>query len=77
MTVEAATQPGAEQPQVEVCCVSGNERYGNPVTIPVTAGTATYKPPSGASAYYEVQIGLSRGINTTQSVVLKTSLAPM
>jgi hypothetical protein len=67
MTVEAlSTQPAAEQPQVEVCCVSGNERYGNPVTIPVTAGTA----------YYEVQIGLSRGLTTTQSVLLKTSLEP-
>jgi hypothetical protein len=69
MTVEAATQPGAEQPMIEVCCVSGNERYGNPVTIPVTAGTAT--------AYYEMEIGLSRGLNTTQSVLLKTSLGPM
>jgi hypothetical protein len=80
MTVEALSiQPGPEQPQVEVCCVSGNERYGNPVTIPVTAGTATYKPPSGtsANAYYEVQIGLSRGITTIQSLLLKTSLAPM
>jgi hypothetical protein len=68
MTVEAlSTQPATEQPQVEVCCVSGNERYGNPLTMPVTAGTA----------YYEVQIGLSRGITTTQSVLLKTSLAPL
>jgi hypothetical protein len=68
MTVEAPSiQPAAEQPQVEVCCVSGNERYGNPVTIPVTAGTA----------YYEVLIGLSRGITITQSVLLKTSFAPL
>jgi hypothetical protein len=68
MTVEAlSTQPGTEQPRVEVCCVSGNERYGNPVTMPVTAGIA----------YYEVLIGLSRGLTATQSVLLKTSLAPM
>jgi hypothetical protein len=68
MTVEAeSTQPGAEQSHLEVCCVSGNERYGNPVTMPVTAGTA----------YYEVMIGLSRGLTTTESVLLKTSLAPM
>jgi len=68
MTVETLpTQPGGEQPKVEVCCVSGNERYGNPVTIPVTAGTA----------YDEVKVGLSRGLTTSQSVLLKTSLAPM
>ena len=67
MTVEAPSiQPAAEQPQVEVCCVSGNERYGKPVTIPVTAGTA----------YYEVLIGLSRGLPTSQSVLLKTSFVP-
>jgi len=68
MTVEAlSTQPAAEQPQVAVCCVSGNERDGNPLTMPVTARTA----------YYEVQIGLSRGITTSQSVLLKTSFAPL
>jgi hypothetical protein len=68
MRVEAlSTQPAAAQPQVGLCCVSGNERYGNPVTMPVTAGTA----------YYEVQIGLSQGITTSQSILLKTSLAPL
>ena len=67
MTVEAlSTQPAAEQPQVVVCCVSGNERDGDPVILPVTAGTE-----------YEVQIGLSRGNTTSQSVLLKTSLAPL
>jgi hypothetical protein len=68
MTVEVLpTQPAAAPPPVQVCCVSGNDRGGNPVTLPVTAGTA----------YYEVQIGLSRGITTTQSVLLKTSFARM
>jgi hypothetical protein len=68
MTVEAqSTQPAAGQPEVLVCCVSANERDGNPVTIPVTARTA----------YYEVQIGLSRGLTTSQSVLLKTSFAPL
>jgi hypothetical protein len=67
MTVEArSTQPAAEQPQVAVCCVFGNERDGNPVTLPVTSGTE-----------YQLQIGLSRGITTSQSVLLKTSLSPL
>jgi hypothetical protein len=68
MTVEVlSTQPGAAPPQVGVCCVSGNERYGDPVTLPVTARTA----------YYEVQIVPTQSITTTQSVRLKTSFAPM
>ena len=32
----------ASLPALQVCCVSGNERYGNPVTIPVTARTEVY-----------------------------------
>jgi hypothetical protein len=68
MTVEVLpTQPTAAPPQVGVCCVSGNDVGGNPVTLPVTAGTA----------YYEVQITPSQSITTTQSVLLKTSLAPL
>ena len=39
LTVEAVpTQEPAGLPQIQVCCVGGDERYGNPVTLRVNAG---------------------------------------
>ena len=39
LTIEAVpTSAAAALPGIEVCCVSGNEVGGNPVTLPVTAG---------------------------------------
>jgi hypothetical protein len=53
-------------PQLEVCCTSGNERYGNPVTLPVIAGTEV-----------SVEVGQrAAGVITSQAVIVKTSLQP-
>ena len=67
MRVEAlSTQPAAERPHGEVCCgASHDDRYGNLLTIPVTTGTESS----------QAQIGLST-VTSSQSVLLKTSLAP-
>jgi len=65
MTVQAISQGDAGQPLVSVCCVSGDDRGGNPVTLPVTAATE-----------FTVEVGLSGGFTTTQSVVVKTSFDP-
>ena len=67
LTVEAVlTQGSAGLPQLEVCCVSGNERYGNPVTLPVTAGTEV-----------SVEVGQSAaGVTASQTVAVKTSFQP-
>ena len=69
LMIEAVpTQVGAGLPQIEVCCVSGGERGGNPVTLPVTAGTEVWvevgQPPGPA------------GFTTGESVIVKTSLEP-
>lgn len=56
----------ASLPELQVCCVSGNERYGNPVTIPVTAGTEV-----------DVEVGqTAAGVVAGQTVMVKTSLQP-
>jgi hypothetical protein len=66
LTVEAIPTPvPAPLPQLEVCCVSGNERGGNPVTLPVTAGTEV-----------QVEVGQPPGSMTSQSVIVKTSFEP-
>jgi hypothetical protein len=65
MTVQAISQGNAGQPLVSVCCVSGNDRAGNPVTLPVTAATEL-----------TVEVGLFGGFITTQSIVVKTSFDP-
>jgi hypothetical protein len=67
LTVEAVpTQVAAALPQIQVCCVSGDERYGNPVTLPVTAGSETW-----------VEVGQQQpGVTASESVIVKTSLKP-
>lgn len=43
LTIEAVPLEGeAALPQIEACCVDGNERDGNPVTLPVNAGSETW-----------------------------------
>jgi hypothetical protein len=43
LTIEAVPlDGGAALPQIEACCFDGNERYGNPVTLPVHAGSETW-----------------------------------
>jgi hypothetical protein len=43
LTIEAVPlDGGAALPQIEACCWNGNERYGNPVTLPVNAGSETW-----------------------------------
>jgi hypothetical protein len=65
LTIEAVpTQLPSGLPQLEVCCVSGNEQYGNPVSLRVTAGTEVH-----------VEVGQPRGLATGESVLAKTSLA--
>ena len=66
LRVEAVpTQEGATLPQLEVCCAAGNEHGGNPVTLPVTAGTEV-----------QVEIGQPPGFTTSESIIVKTSLEP-
>jgi hypothetical protein len=67
LRVEAVpTQEGAALPQLQVCCVAGNERYGNPITMSVTAGTES-----------RVEVGqVSPGVITSESVIVKTSVEP-
>jgi hypothetical protein len=67
LTVEAVrTQESAAFPQLEVCCLDGNERYGNPVTLRAAAGAEMW-----------VEIGQSAaGATTGQTVIVKTSLQP-
>lgn len=63
LTIEAiATDAGAAAPPVEVCCVDGNERYGNPIAVPVAPGPDL-----------EVKVGLRRGFSTTQTFLVKTA----
>jgi hypothetical protein len=60
------TQEGTVLPQLEVCCVAGNDRYGNPVTIPMTAGTEL-----------RVEVGQpSPGFGGSASIIVKTSFEP-
>ena len=67
LTVEAVlTQESSALPQLEVCCLGGNEQYGNPVTLRVAAGTEMW-----------VEIGQSAAdVTTGQTVLVKTSLQP-
>jgi hypothetical protein len=66
LTIEAIpTQASAGLPSIEVCCASGSEVYGNPVTLPVTAGSEVW-----------VEVGQTRGATPSQSVTVKTSLQP-
>jgi hypothetical protein len=65
ITVEAISQGDAGQPRVSVCCVSGDDRLGNPVSIPATAGTR-----------FTVEIGLTGEFTTPQPIVVKTSFTP-
>jgi hypothetical protein len=67
LTIEAVpTQVPAGLPQIQACCLSGNERYGNPVTLPVAAGTEVW-----------VEVGQERpGFTTSVLFIVKTSLEP-
>ncbi len=64
LTVEVTpTDQSAGQPALEICCVAGNEIYGNPLTLSVDAGSES-----------TVKIGLRRGSTAAESFVVKTSL---
>jgi hypothetical protein len=67
LTVEAVlTQESARLPQLEICCISGNEVYGNPVTLPVIAGTEV-----------RVEVGQSAaGVTAGQTLIVKSTLRP-
>lgn len=62
MMVQAISSGDGGQPLVSVCCVSGDDRGGNPVTLPVTAGTE-----------FTVEVGLTGSISKPQSIMVKTS----
>ena len=62
MTVQAMSQGDSGQPLVSVCCVSGDDRDGNPVTLPVTPETEL-----------TVEVGLLGKVTTAQNIVVKTS----
>ena len=63
-SVMAFNPPGhsGELPPVEVCCVDGNEVYGNPITVSVTSGPDV-----------EVRVGVRRDFATTLNFQVKTS----
>jgi hypothetical protein len=64
LTVEVTpTDQSAGQPPLEICCVSGNEISGNPLTLSVDGGSES-----------TVMIGLRRGSTAAESFVVKTSL---
>lgn len=64
LTVEVTpTDQSAGQPDLEICCVSGDEIYGNPLTFSIDASTEL-----------TVKIGLRRGSTAAESFVVKTSL---
>jgi len=63
LTIEAVSDDTmTERPQLEVCCESGDEAYGNPLTMSVAPGPEL-----------ELSIGLGQGISTTRSVKVRTS----
>lgn len=63
LTIEAVSDDTmAERPPLEVCCESGNEVYGHPVTLNVTPGPEL-----------QLNIGLGLGVSTTRSFKVKTS----
>ena len=67
LTLEAVPTEAA----IEVCCFGGAERYGNPVTLPVTAGAEVWVEvgqPSGPPG--------ARSGGVIGSVALKTSFEP-
>jgi hypothetical protein len=68
LTVEAVPiQHSGQRPQLVACCAAGNERGGNPLTIPMGAGT---------ELRLEVGLGLPRGAAASQSILLETSFDP-
>ena len=63
LTIEAVSDDTiAERPPLEVCCESGNEVYGHPVTVNVAPGPELM-----------LFIGLGQGISTTRSFKVKSS----
>ena len=66
LTIEVtATDPSAPAPPVEVCCVGGDERYGNPITVPVPAGIEL-----------DVKVGVQRNFTTPRSFLVTTAFEP-
>ncbi len=69
VTVDILAANG-HRPELEACCVSGNEVYGNPITVPADGGNEL-----------EVRIGLRSGAPNAQSFegqsfAVTTSVAP-
>ncbi len=63
LTVEAvANDATRERPPLEICCESGNEVYGTPVTLTVAPGPELL-----------LLIGLGQGISTPRSFMVKTA----
>ena len=66
LTVEVFSNDApAETPLLEICCESGNEVHGNPVSVPATPGPDVF-----------LLIGLGPGISTTRSFTVKTTIGP-
>ncbi len=68
LTIDAnPTAASAARPQLQVCCLSGDDRYGNPVTLPVAAGVELW-----------VEVGqTAAGVVPSQTVITTTSLQPL
>lgn len=64
LTVEVVSnESSTEKPLLEICCESGNEVHGNPVSVNVTPGSE-----------FVLLVGLGQGVSTTRSFVVKTTL---
>jgi hypothetical protein len=62
LTIEVVgVETTAEPPRLEVCCESGDERYGNPITLSVAPGPDL-----------QLMIGLGTGISTARSFRVTT-----
>jgi hypothetical protein len=63
LTIEAVSDDTmTERPPLGICCESGNEVSGNPLTLSVAPGPEL-----------ELSIGLGQGVSTTRSFKVKTS----
>ena len=64
LTLDAVAKDGStERPHLEICCESGDDVGGNPVSLTVAAGKE-----------YVLLIGLGQGSSAPRAFIVKTTL---